>query len=242
MEARAIALSFERTIRGRIVRGPSIQRVAGSTWTATHNQAASAGYRSQIPWARCFLYSWGDPLALFVKANVCDISPILISFASSLWMNDNLPASPLRPIPDHPYCHPRRMAAVMLAATRGGGNPRNRHSQTHPPGWPLAATRGTGQPPQPPLAARSLSLMGNEGGRATPAATSRRPTDSLSHNEGEQGNPGSRHSLLDSKVYHRSIRWKNKTGLAEIQTFACHVTFRVHSRLVSSRDQFIVCS
>ena len=171
-------LSFERTTHGRFVRGPSIQRFAGSTWTATHNQAASAGYRSQIPWAHCFLYSWGDPLGLFVKANVCDISPPLISFASSLWVNDNLPASPLRPIPDRPYCHPRHIVAVMLAATRGAGQPPQPPFADPPTrlavgsnegdrATPATATRRTAQPPHP---------VGDEGGRATPATATRQPT------------------------------------------------------------------
>ena len=91
----------------------SIQRIVGSTLTATCDRAAFSEYRSQKFWARCFLYSWRGWLALFVKANMYDISPLLISFASTLWMNDILQAGPLRQIPEHLYCHPRHTVAMQ---------------------------------------------------------------------------------------------------------------------------------
>ena len=99
----------------------SIQCIAGSTLTATQDLAASSECYSQKLWARCFLYSWRGWLALFVKANVCDILPLLIAFASPLWMNDILPAGPLKQIPECPYCRPRHTVAMQPRCRRCDG-------------------------------------------------------------------------------------------------------------------------
>ena len=63
----------------------------------------------------------------------------------------------------------------MLAATRGAEQPPLAARLDHAI-W--RATKGAGQPPQPPLANpfTRLTVDGNEGGGATPTATTRRTT------------------------------------------------------------------